>query len=88
MAVAAAGVVGVLGGGRASLEDRRRNIRAAEPKSGEKPSGRVAGRILSDGEFEYSYGARPGLATLRNGAGEAAEYDYDAKSGTFSSAGW
>ena len=66
-----------------TLEDRRRNLRSALPKSKVEHTGRIAGRLLSDGVRSYAYGKRTGTVTLRDGARRTAEFDFNAKTGVF-----
>lgn len=41
-----------------TLDDRRRNLRSAQPKSKVEHTGWIAGRLLSDGAYTYAYGRR------------------------------
>ena len=66
-----------------TLDDRRRNLRAARPKSKVEPAGRIAGRLLADGDYAYAYGKGTGAVTLTDRAGRAAEFDFNAKTGVF-----
>ena len=66
-----------------TLAERRQNILAAKSGSKVKPSGKVAGRLLSDGSFAYSYGEKPGDVTLTDRAGRTARYAFSEKTGVF-----
>ena len=66
-----------------TLDDRRRNLRSAQPKSKVEHTGRIAGRLLSDGAHAYAYGKRTGAVTLTDRAGRTAEFDFNAKTGVF-----
>ena len=66
-----------------TLDDRRRNLRSAQPKSKVEHTGRIAGRLLSDGAYTYAYGRRTGAVTLTDRAGRTAEFDFNAKTGVF-----
>ncbi len=66
-----------------TLAERRQNILAAKPGSKVKPSGKVAGRLLADGSFAYSYGEKPGDVTLTDRAGRTAHYVFSEKTGVF-----
>ncbi len=66
-----------------TLEDRRRNLRSAQPKSKVEHTGRIAGRLLSDGAHAYAYGKRTGAVTLTDRAGRTAAFDFNAKTGVF-----
>ena len=73
---------------RETLAERRRNIRAAQPKGGVEHTGKVAGRLLSDGDYSYAYGRlRPNgggtRVTLENRLGETAVFDLDRNTGVF-----
>ena len=66
-----------------TLAERRQNILAAKSGSKVKPSGKVAGRLLADGSFAYSYGEKPGDVTLTDRAGRTARYAFSEKTGVF-----
>ena len=67
-----------------TLEDRLANLRSLDRKSGVKHSGRVAGRLLADAQFQYSYsGSEPGRVKLTNSFNQTAEYDYARNTGIF-----
>ena len=66
-----------------TLDDRRRNLRSAQPKSKVEHTGRIAGRLISDGAHGYAYGKRTGAVTLTDRAGRTAEFDFNAKTGVF-----
>ena len=61
-------------------EDRVQNIRSRDRKSGVEHTGRVAGRLLADADFAYSYGDG---VRLKDKAGRTASYSYDGENGVF-----
>ena len=60
-----------------TLMERRRNLRAADLKSKVDHTGKVAGRLLSDGDFTYSYGKATGSVTLTDRADRTARYAFN-----------
>ena len=66
-----------------TLDDRRRNLRSAQPKSKVEHTGRVAGRLLADNACTYAYGKRTGEVALTDRAGRTARYDFNEKTGVF-----
>lgn len=67
-----------------SLDERLANLKSKDTKSGVKHTGKVAGRLLKDDTFQYSYSAaEPGKVKLTNKLRQSASYDYSAKTGVF-----
>ncbi len=66
-----------------TLLERRRNLRAADPKSKADHTGKIAGRLLSDGDFTYSYGEKTGTVALTDRAKRTARYAFNEKTGVF-----
>ena len=66
-----------------TLDDRRRNLRSAQPKSKVEHTGRIAGRLLSDGTHAYAYGKKTGSVALTDKAGRTAAFNFNAKTGVF-----
>ena len=62
--------------------ERKQNLKSAEPKSKVAHTGKVAGRLVSDADFKYSYPSKTSV-TLVNAEKSAATHDYDAKNGTY-----
>lgn len=66
-----------------TIADRRANV-AAKADRKRKPSGKTAGRLLSDAFFTYSYtNHEPGGVRLTNKLNQTATYDFSEKTGTF-----
>ncbi|MGN0847461.1 MAG: hypothetical protein ACI4RA_08780 [Kiritimatiellia bacterium] len=63
-------------------DERRRNILSEDRRSGVAHTGKVAGRLLSDSEFRYSYPSKTAVE-LVDALGATARHDYDAKTGTY-----
>ena len=62
--------------------ERRQNLKSAEPKSKVAHTGKIAGRLVADADFSYSYPSKSSVK-LVNAAKDAATYDYDARNGVF-----
>ena len=62
--------------------ERRQNLKSAEPKSKVAHTGKIAGRLVADADFSYSYPSKSSVR-LVNAAKDAATYDYDANNGVF-----
>ncbi len=62
--------------------ERRQNLKSAEPKSKVAHTGKIAGRLVADADFSYSYPSKTSVR-LVNAAKDAATYDYDANNGVF-----
>ena len=67
--------------------DRRRNILSKDRKSGVTHTGRIAGRLLADGDYRYSY-PKETVVRLADALGRAATHDYDAKTGVHAVTGF
>ena len=67
--------------------DRRRNILSKDRKNGVTHTGRVAGRLLADGDCRYSY-PKETAVRLTDALGNAATHDYDAKTGVHAVTGF
>ena len=67
--------------------DRRRNILSKDRKSGVTHTGRIAGRLLADGDYRYSY-PKETAVRLADALGRAATHDYDAKTGVHAVTGF
>ena len=67
--------------------DRKRNILSRDRKSGVAHTGRVAGRLLADGDFRYAYPSATEVR-LADALGNAATHDYDAKTGVHAVTGF
>ena len=67
--------------------DRKRNILSRDRKSGVTHTGRVAGRLLADGDFRYAY-PKETAVRLADALGNAATHDYDAKTGVHAVTGF
>ena len=65
--------------------DRKRNLESAEPGSGVAHSGKISGRLLKDGDFEYSY---DGGIRLTDKTGANAHFSLDRKLGILSTTGF
>ena len=64
--------------------ERIANLRSRDRKSGVKHSGKVAGRLLADAQYEYRYPENePGRVVLVNRLNQTAEYDYAKETGIF-----
>ena len=64
-----------------TLADRMANIKAAADRKAVH-SGKVAGRLLSDSSFTYSYGGtKPGNVNLTSKSGTKATYDFNPQTG-------
>ena len=66
-----------------TLAERRQNLRAANSAGKVEPTGKIAGRLLSDNDFTYSYGERTGTVTLTDRAKRTARYAFNEKTGVF-----
>ena len=62
--------------------DRKQNLKSAEPKSMVAHTGRIAGRLVSDADFTYSYPSKTAIGIV-NAAKASASHDYDAKNGIY-----
>ena len=67
--------------------DRKRNILSKDKKSGVTHTGRVAGRLLADGDFRYSY-PKETEVRLTDALGGTATHAYDAKVGVHAVTGF
>ncbi len=67
--------------------DRKRNILSRDRKSGVTHTGKVAGRLLADGDFRYSY-PRDTEIRLTDALGSAATHEYDATVGLLAVTGF
>ncbi|MBQ6473469.1 MAG: RHS repeat protein [Victivallales bacterium] len=68
-----------------TLEERLANLKSRDRKSGVKHTGKVAGRLLRDGTFDYAYAdAGPGKVSVTDRKGQSAKYDFDRLKGVFS----
>ena len=66
-----------------TLAERKQNIRSADRRNKEKHTGKISGRIVSDGSFVYSYGDKAGNVTLEDKAGRKAQYSFNRNTGVF-----
>ena len=67
-----------------TVAERVANLRSLDRKSGVKHSGKVAGRLLADSQYKYTYsGSEPGKVTLTNRLNQTAGYDYNQQTGVF-----
>ena len=62
-------------------DERRRNVLSADRKSEVAHTGKVAGRLLSDGEFRYAYPSETEVR-LTDALGGTSSHAYDARVGT------
>ena len=63
-------------------DERKQNLKSAEPKSKVAHTGKVAGRLVSDADFTYSYPSKTSVK-LVNAEKSEATHDYDAKNGIY-----
>ena len=63
-------------------DERRRNVLGADGKGKAAHTGKVAGRLLSDGEFRYAYPSETEVR-LTDALGGTASHAYDARVGTY-----
>lgn len=67
-----------------TLAERHANLNSKNRKSGVKHSGKVAGRLLADVQFKYTYsGAKPGNVKITNKLNQTANYNFEQKTGIF-----
>lgn len=67
-----------------TVTERHTNLRSAERKSKVKHSGKVAGRLLKDRMYSYSYrDGKIGKVTITDALKRKSSYDYDAERGIF-----
>ena len=67
-----------------TVDERRTNLQSEDKKNKIAHTGKVAGRLVSDGFYTYAYnGGKPGNVTLTDKLGRKAKYDYDGKTGIF-----
>lgn len=62
-------------------EERRRNILSGDRKSGVAHTGKVAGRLMSDADYRYSYPTKTSVR-LTDALGGTATHDFDERVGT------
>ncbi|MDY5597322.1 MAG: hypothetical protein SPG40_07480, partial [Kiritimatiellia bacterium] len=62
-------------------EERRRNILSGDRKSGVAHTGKVAGRLMSDADYRYSYPTKTSIR-LTDALGGTATHDFDERVGT------
>ena len=62
-------------------EERRRNILSEDRKSGVAHTGKVAGRLMSDADYRYSYPTKTSIR-LTDALGGTATHDFDERVGT------
>ena len=68
-----------------TIEERQTNLKSRDRKSGVKHNGKVAGRLLRDGEFDYAYAdAKPGKVSVTDRKGQMTQFDFDRLKGVFS----
>ena len=66
-----------------SLSERQRELTASKTPQ-KRYFGPINGRLLSDGDFKYSYNSStPGVVTLINKLDQKASYDYNQQTGIF-----
>lgn len=63
-----------------TLKDRIRNLKSKDGKNKVAHTGKIAGRLLADADFAYSYA---GGVQLKDKAGRTASYSCDMKNGIF-----
>lgn len=67
-----------------TLAERYANLNSKNRKSGVKHSGKVAGRLLADVQFKYTYsGSEPGKVNLTDKLNQTANYDFTQNTGIF-----
>ena len=68
-----------------TIEERQTNLKSRDRKSGVKHTGKVAGRLLRDGEFDYAYAdAKPGKVSVTDRKSQMTQFDFDRLKGVFS----
>ena len=66
-----------------SLADRKQNIRSSDRRSKVAHTGKISGRLVSDGSFVYSYGDKTGTVSLTDKVGRKAQYSFNRNTGVF-----
>lgn len=70
-----------------TAEDRKRNLLSKEKRNKVVHTGKIAGRILGDNEYRYSYNDKYTIE-IKNKIGETATYTYDALNNIYTQCGF